>query len=541
MRLTAVLLFFFSFFYSFSQTPDIIITNGKIFTSDEKQLYVEAVAIKGNRISARGSKADIAKLAGPNTMIMDVQGKTVVPGFNDAHYHHNPIEKVYHIPFPQDGREPSWQELQDSIVAAVKRVPKGSFIYSEMGMAVGTDSSIDRTVLDKLAPDHPLLIHAYWGHVSYFNSAFIKAVKFAETQPDIKGGWFGRMPGTNVLNGRAYENTTNYLYHQLPTTGELFKESLKQLGQQALYFGVTSIQNMCTGAPPEQFLQYLKQQPLPIRFRLIRWGEVKKDESLFLPAKNLRSALPRVEVSGTKWMLDGTPIERNAAWTVAYKDQPSWKGKINFTLPEIQSMLKELSVRKDQPMFHAVGDATIGTVLNELKKSSSWQGRRVRFEHGDGLMPEMFDDAKKMGIIVVQNPSHLMLPDIWPQRFDGKILANAQPLRSLLAAGIPVALGSDGPLNPYLNIMFACIRPYRPDEAITVEQAVIAYTKTSAYAEFKDDKGMIAPGQLADLVVLSEDIFTIPLQQLPGVHSVMTMVDGKVVYGKDGYRVGGVK
>lgn len=136
-----------------------------------------------------------------------------------------------------------------------------------------------------------------------------------------------------------------------------------------------------------------------------------------------------------------------------------------------------------------------------------------------------------MGIVVVQNPAHLaavrMIPDL-----DGlaeKI--KAQPLRSLLAAGIPVALGSDGPMNPYLNIMIASLHPDRPSEAITREQAVIAYTLTSAYAEFAEkDKGSLEAGKLADLAVLSQDIFTVTPPELPKTDSVLTIVGGKVVY-----------
>src|SRR5678815_121744 len=127
----------------FSQTPDIIVTNGKIFTSNEKQLYAEAVAIKGNRVIAIGKKSEIEKLAKPSTKVINVEGRTVIPGFNDAHYHHNPIHKGYTISFPEDGREPLWPELKDSILAATKTVPKGSFIYASMGVAVGTDSSIN--------------------------------------------------------------------------------------------------------------------------------------------------------------------------------------------------------------------------------------------------------------------------------------------------------------------------------------------------------------------------------------------------------------
>jgi hypothetical protein len=132
-----------------------------------------------------------------------------------------------------------------------------------------------------------------------------------------------------------------------------------------------------------------------------------------------------------------------------------------------------------------------------------------------------------MGVVVVQNPTHLDLGRL-PARHQ---LGPSQPLRSLLAAGIPVALASDGPRNPYLNIMLACTHPDRPTEALTREQAVIAYTLTSAYAEFSEtDKGSLEAGKLADLAVLSQDIFTVPLQQLSKTVSLLTLVGGATVY-----------
>ncbi|GEO11083.1 amidohydrolase [Segetibacter aerophilus] len=520
----------------FCQTADIILTNGKIFTSNTTQLYAEAIAIKGNRVVGVGSTQTINKLRKPTTKVIDLKGKTVVPGFNDAHYHHEPYTLGYNIPFPQDGSEPSWQQLKDSIAAAIRQQPKGTFINATMGNDVGTDTSINRWVLDQLAPDHPLMINAYWGHVTYFNTAAIKVFGISETEPDQKGGFFGRFPGTQKLDGRAYENACNYLRLKRPTSQQLFLASLNDLGKQALFFGVTSIQNMCTGASPQQFIATLQKQSLPIRLRLIQWGKMNQDGSLALPSKNLSpkiKELPMVNVSGTKWMLDGTPIERSAWYSVDYKDQPGWKGRLNFTKAETRSILDELESRRDQPMFHAVGDSTIDFLLNELgEKPGTWSVRRVRFEHGDGLLPASYAAAEKLQIIVVQNPTHFSIAGLLNQRYTPKLLQNAAPMKSLLQAGIPVALGSDGPLNPYLNIMFACMHPFRPAEALTVGQAVIAYTKTSAYAEMQDDKGMLAPGQLADLVVLSQDIFTIPLPQLPATNSVLTMVNGKIVLNK---------
>ena len=183
-------------------------------------------------------------------------------------------------------------------------------------------------------------------------------------------------------------------------------------------------------------------------------------------------------------------------------------------------------------MFHTSGYPSAAAMLDAMDATGGkkvWYGKRVRFEHGDGLFPDLVPRAKEMGIVVVQNPTH----------FDPRLLSGpaspgfkeSQPFRSLIAAGIPVAIGSDGPMNPYLNIMMACIDPGRPSEAITREQAVTAYTLTSAYAEFAEkEKGSLEPGKLADLAVLSQDIFTVPIPELPKTESVLTLVGGKIVY-----------
>jgi len=146
-------------------------------------------------------------------------------------------------------------------------------------------------------------------------------------------------------------------------------------------------------------------------------------------------------------------------------------------------------------------------------------------------MPDLIPRAKELGVIVVENPTHLALRDLLLKRYGPERTQQMFPFRSLLDAGIPLAFGSDGPNNPYVNIMLASIYPGKPKEALTREQAVIAYTLTSAYAEFAEkDKGSLEPGKLADLAVLSQDIFTIPPHDLPKTESVLTLVGGKVVY-----------
>jgi predicted amidohydrolase YtcJ len=240
----------------------------------------------------------------------------------------------------------------------------------------------------------------------------------------------------------------------------------------------------------------------------------------------------RITVSGTKWLLDGTPLERRAALRTMYRDRAGWAGQLYLPEAEMRTMLRK-SVDNDDPLLvHAVGDRTVELFLNAMEseaKRVSWNGRRVRIEHGDGLLPDLVLRARDLGVTVVQNPSHFTFKDIFVQRFGEPL--DYTPARSLIESGISFALGSDGPMNPYLNIMFALIHPARPSEALTVEQAVEAYTRGSAYAEFEElDKGTIAVGKLADLAVLSRDIFTSPVSVLPLTESLLTIVGGEIVH-----------
>ena len=200
----------------------------------------------------------------------------------------------------------------------------------------------------------------------------------------------------------------------------------------------------------------------------------------------------------------------------------------------MEEMLRESLQNDDQLLAHAVGDRATEMFLNAMDATGGakvWAGKRVRIEHGDGIMPELIPRVKGMRLIVVQNPTHLALRELFVKRFGVERANQMQPMRSLLDAGIPLALGSDGPNNPYLNIMLASIYPGKPHQAITREQAVIAYTLTAAYAEFAEkDKGSLEPGKFADLAVLSQDIFSVPPPNLPKTESVLTMVGGKIVF-----------
>ena len=146
-------------------------------------------------------------------------------------------------------------------------------------------------------------------------------------------------------------------------------------------------------------------------------------------------------------------------------------------------------------------------------------------------MPDLIPRVKAMGMVVVQNPTHFTFPELFLLRYGKERVAWMQPLKSLLDAGIPIALGSDGPMNPFVNIMLAASHPANPKEALTREEAVAAYTAGAAFAEFKErDKGQITVGYLADLAVLNADVFTAPVAEMEKIRSVMTILGGRIVH-----------
>ncbi|HET9402205.1 MAG TPA: amidohydrolase family protein [Candidatus Acidoferrales bacterium] len=518
--------------------PDVIIFDGKIFTSDSAHSYVQALAIRGERITATGDSAKIKSFAGPHTKQIDVGGRTVIPGINDAH-NHVEVTPGNTVELQFESLDPTWTEVRSALAApAVTKAPMGAFVRGYVGPSVWKDLDVTRDVLDKIAPDHPVILFVT-EHASMLNSAALDRLGIRQQQANPLGGRHersadGRLSG--VLREYASMQAVRKLA-DLTSDADAVAELRKTLSA-AVAWGITSIQDMSAAIAPNRCVALLEKVPTPIRVRVMRMpGTTPAGRDVQEGRPEPRSSSALITVSGTKWMLDGTPLER----TFDARDAGLQRSGIDFeamfsdlalTFPsaEIEKILRESLQDNDQLLVHVFGYNSAAAILNSMQATGgkrAWAGRRVRFEHGDGLFPDLIPLVREMKVVVVQNPSHLNVASIFP----GLFLVHAQPLRSLLAADIPVALGSDGPTNPYLNIMFACLHANRPSEAISREQAVVAYTQTSAYAELAEkDKGTLEAGKLADLAVLSQDIFTVPLGELPTTQSVLTMVGGKIVY-----------
>ncbi|HEX2608736.1 MAG TPA: amidohydrolase [Flavisolibacter sp.] len=523
---------------AWSQAPDLIVLHGKIFTSDKKMPYVEALAIRDGRILAVGTSDRMEKLVGPGTRTIDLQGKTVIPGINDAHDHIGSGAAVgYRINFRSSILPgPSFKEVLDSVRLLAGQLPSGTVLQGALGMQILEDPLARREALDKVAPDHPVILQAPWGHSMLFNTKALQMIGISDTASDPVGGTYERYQGSSWLTGLLQEYGQNTAlrkwYSGLPQ--EILVQVFRNYSYNALQMGITSVQNMGTDLELDKLVAVVQQADIPVHMRLIRFPGSGVNGRELSASSGPFPVTPTLEVSGYKYILDGTPIERGALMLQEYGDQPGWKGRLNFPLDTLRRIVREGFQSREQLLLHITGDATAGIVLKEMLNiadAPSWVNKRVRFEHADGLLPEHLAMAHKMGIVVVQNPTHFSFDQVLRQRLGTERLAYYEPLFSLLEAGIPLALGSDGPENPFLNIMFAAMHPVNPKEAITREEAVTAYTYGAAYAENKElEKGQLKEGMQADLVVLSQDIFTIPLQALPGTVSDMTIIRGKIVY-----------
>ena len=517
--------------------PDTVLLNGKIFTGVASRPYVEALAIRGERIVATGDTKTIQAMVGPKTNAIDLHGATAIPGINDAHHHFDIGPAAVNVDLPT--MDPTWAQLQEAIPAAIAKSPANSLISVAIGFKIFGDPSIARDALDQIAPHNPVSLETFTGHGLILNTAALRFYGVAEDQPDPMGGRYernakGRLTG--ALREYAILNLERAAADRVPE-GEAIVQLRRQLEEEMKY-GVTSIQELSYAMAPARAISLLESVPAQIRVRVVRMPGTTPagrdiGEGRGVPAH----PSPLITVSGSKWIADGVGVEGTmtprGTWTMPAKppfDSLFTDLPLEFPKGEYPAMLQESIKDKQQLLLHVSGNLGAQTVLDAIDASggkSMWNGRRLRFEHGDGIFPNQFARVRQDGIVVVQNPLHFA-PFVAP----GTVaFERAQPFKSLLAAGIPLALGSDGPTNPYLDIFFATNPGNRPSEAITREQAVIAYTATSAYSEFQEkEKGTIEPGKLADIAVLSQDIFTVPTPELPKTVSVLTMVGGKVVY-----------
>ena len=503
-----------------SGAPTLILTGGKVFTADSTHPWAEALAVRGDRVLAVGTTADVRRLAGRATREIALAGRVVIPGINDAHDHLGDVSVGVDVatsasPTP----DPTTAQVLDSVRAVAARTPVRTWIKVTVGPQVLADTGARRASLDRVAAGHPVLLWTWWGHGAVLSTAGLRALGIAEAAFDPLGGWYER-DASGRLTGRLDEYAEWGALRRLYSTGSerTLVAGLRAYADSALRLGVTTVQNMAGLVSPVITVRAFRDAALPIRVRLIRWSIPNASGRNEAEWDTLPTRVgPRVVVSGRKWVLDATPIEQNALMRQPYPGRSAWYGRLDFPVDTIRAMLRDaLKPGAAQLHLHIVGDSTATVVLNlmeALAPDSAWHARRVRFEHGNGIVGSQIARAVRLGVVIAQ-----------PR-------AQSAPLRSWAEAGLPVAYGSDMLRNPFYHVMLAVTRPDTTGQAISRETAVTMLTRGAAYAEFAErEKGTLAPGMLADFAVLSQDVFTVPAAALPATTSVLTVVGGTIVH-----------
>lgn len=519
-----------------AQGPDLVILNARVYTGDAARPWAEAISIRGNKIDEVGTTAAIKVSSGNAVRTIDAGGRLLIPGFNDAHAHPGamPDATILEGP-PAVEHDPTLDEVLARIRTATAVAAPGRWIVGEIGAAVLDDPRATRATLDPLTPDRPLLLHAWTGHGAIVNTAALRALHVSETAPDPPGGFFGRMPDGTTLSGLAHEYADYDLRRRLTMIPDQAAQvkAFQAFADEAASFGITTVQAMMTAYPAADAAPWIEAAHLPVRMRLIDFPIAAMKDWRAPASRRGPATSPTVTLSGTKWILDGTPIERLAFLRAPYADAPKTSGRLNVSGVDLREFLHRAFDAREQPMLHAVGDGAIAAALDAIEDTGGarWTALRPRLEHADMLQAADFARAARMGVTIVQNPSHFAIAPVLQQRFGPERTARTDQVKAAIAAGVPFAIGSDGPLNPFLNIMFAVTNPANPPQALTVAQAVSAYTRGSAAAELAErQKGTIARGMLADVALLSQDIFAVPVAELPRTTSVLTVVNGRVVH-----------
>ncbi|MGA8808493.1 MAG: amidohydrolase family protein [Thermoanaerobaculia bacterium] len=507
--------------------PDLIIHHAKVFTSDPAHRFAEALAIQDNKIVAVGTNGEIMAMADRKTNRIDAGGRVVVPGFNDAHTHQGPRPEGFTVS-PEENA--AWPLVSAALANAAEETPGDVWIYGSVSPKLLDDPAVTAQALDKVAQHRKVVLGVWTGHGTILSSEAMNALRIRDSAVDPAGGSFER-DESHHLTGKMFEYADWNAERRLADTvsDADAADQLKAYSDRALGFGITSIQNMSM-FPLTRYEKVERHAPAAIRIRMIRMpmsetASRDASEGATLPVTSRER--PLSIISGTKWILDGTPVEQGAAVRLPYPGTTDKMGKLNFAPDEIKAIMKEAFDSKEQTLLHVVGDRTAAAVFDAMRAvgpAEEWRKKRVRIEHGDGLHPDLIPLAKEFGVVVVLNPTHIVARPLFPK-------GPYMPVKSLLKAGVPIAIGSDGPMNPGLNLLLITTMPGNAAEAITREEAVDAYTRGSAFAEFaENEKGTIAAGKLADLAILSQDIFRVSADALPDTKSELTIVDGKIAY-----------
>lgn len=527
----------------------LAVVNARVWTGSAAGPWAEAIAVSGDRIVAVGATADVRGLAdGTEARVIDAGGAMVVPGFIDSHVH-----------FLDGGLRLSSVQLRDASTPAefIRRVrefaatvPAGTWI---------TGGDWDHTLwggelpradwLDSVTPDHPVWLHRLDGHMALANSAAMRAAGVTRATPDVDGGTIVRDASGDPA-GVFKDNAMDAISAAMaPMSPEMEDRALDSAMKYVAAQGVTSVHNMGTWEELAVFERARRAGRLTTRIYamvpLASWERLRDTVS----ARGNGDEWLRI--GGLKGFVDGSLGSHTAAMLRPFTDSPRDSGFFVNTPADLYSWTRGADSAGLQVMVHAIGDRAIREQLDiyeRVEKENGPRDRRFRIEHAQHIAPSDVARFATLGVIASMQPYHAIDDGRWAGEVIGPERSRTTyAFRSLLDAKARLAFGSDWFVAPPFvleGIHAAATRRtldgrnpdgWIPEQKITPEQALRAYTSDAAYAGFADgDRGTLERGKLADLVIIDRDITAIPAAEIRDARVLMTVVGGKVVYEREG-------
>lgn len=528
---------------------DLIIRNAKIWTADNQHPTAQAVAVLGDRIVAVGSNQDVEAWHGAETRTIDAAGKLLLPGFNDSHVHF--VDGGLALDRVQLNDAASAEEFARRIAERVKTTPKGEWVsggdWDETKWTPATMPS--KELIDPVSPDTPVFVARYDGHMALANSVTLRLAGITAQTPDPPGGVVVRDARGNPT-GALKDAAMDYVFKVAPALSHDARlRAVKRALAHAASLGVTSVQHM----NPEY-------EDIALYSELLERGELTARiyAAPLIPSVDdqvkigIRHAFggPFLRIGALKAYADGSLGSSTAYFFEPFSNQPDNHGLLSDEMHPI-SLMQHRMMRADaaglQICTHAIGDQGISAILDlygEVVKAHGESDRRFRIEHAQHMAAKDFDRFAQLHVIASVQPYHAIDDGRWAEgRIGHDRASRTYAFRTFLNHGVRLALGTDwnvAPLNPMLGLYAAVTRAtldgknpngWFPEQKLTVAEAVEAYTMGSAYAEFQEkEKGSITPGKLADMVLLSDDIFTIDPVKIRDIKIMTTWVGGKVVW-----------
>jgi predicted amidohydrolase YtcJ len=539
---------------------DAVFVHGNIYTGVvDKAAFnavkrAQAIAIRGDRIQAVGENADILKLKGPNTQVIDLGGKFLMPGFNDAHTHLS--EGGFQALNVNLVGTKSLDEFRDRIRANVQSAAPGAWI-----LGGGWDENLwpvkvvpSRWDIDEVSAGHPVFLQRVDGHIAVANTRALQLASITIASRDPKAGKIDR-DGNGQPTGILRETARQAISDAIPApTHDERRHAMERALAEAARWGVTSVQDNSGDWDDFHVLEEIEKE-----------GKLTARISEWLPFNDTVDQLEakRKEHSGSDLMLhtgmlkgfmDGSLGSRTAALIEPYADDPKNSGLPRYDAAKLNEMTKERALAGFQIGFHAIGDKGAQMALDafaeaekaakgkKIKAANGSEDYRLRIEHAQVVTPLEVVKFRDLKVIASMQPCHLLSDMKWAQaRLGEKRAAHSYTWAEFLKRGVTLAFGTDYPvesISPFRGLYAATTRKsengkqeYFPEQKISMDQAIAAYTTGSAFAQFDEkQKGLIVPGMLADFVVLDRDITAVVPQKLLDTHVLRTVVGGKTVY-----------